>query len=118
MQKQRGITFIGLVAIIAAGLFVVTIGMKLIPPYLEFMAVKKAIANIAAQPGFQEMNKKDISDMFGKSASINDIRSINAKELVVSQGTRGPVVTAEYQVIVPLMGNLSALIEFHAATDE
>lgn len=118
MQKQRGMTFIGLVLTVAAIVFVAIIGMKLVPAYLEFMSVKKAITNIANQPNFKEMNKKDIYESFNKTAVIDNIDSIKAKELIISQTDQGPVVTAEYQVVVPLMGNVSALLDFHASTDE
>ncbi len=118
MQKQRGMTFMGLVLMVAAIVFVAVIGMKMVPAYLEFMSVKKAIANIANQPNFREMTNKDIYTAFSKTASIDNIDSIDAKELIISKTDLGPVVTAEYQVVVPLMGNVSALLDFYASTDE
>lgn len=118
MQKQRGMTFIGLVLMVAAIVFVAVIAMKLTPPYLEYMSVKKAIANIANQPDFREMGKKEIYDSFSKTAAIDNIDSIKANELIITQSDLGPVVIAEYQVVVPLMGNVSALLDFYAATDE
>ena len=118
MQKQRGMTFMGLVLMVAGIVFVAIIGMKMVPAYIEFMSVKKAIANIANQPDFKEMTQKDIQTAFSKTASIDDIDSINAKELIISQTDLGPVVTAEYQVVVPLMGNVSAMMDFYASTDE
>jgi len=118
MQKQRGMTFIGLVLMIAGIVFVAVIGMKMVPAYLEFMSVKKALNNIATQPEFNEMTNKDIYESFSKTAAIDDIDSITAKELIITQSDLGPVVIAEYQVVVPLMGNVSALIDFYAATDE
>lgn len=118
MQKQRGMTFMGLVLMVAGIVFVAIIGMKMVPAYIEFMSVKKAIANIANQPDFKEMTQKDIQTAFSKTASIDNIDSINAKELIISQTDLGPVVTAEYQVVVPLMGNVSAMMDFYASTDE
>jgi len=118
MQKQHGMTFIGLVLMIAAIVFVAVIGMKMTPAYLEFMSVKKALNNIASRPDFREMTKKDIYESFSKTAAIDNIDSIKAKELIITQSDLGPVVIAEYQVVVPLMGNVSALLDFYAATDE
>src|SRR5690554_568717 len=115
MQHQRGMTFIGLVLTIAGVVFVAVIAMKMTPAYLEFMAVKKALNNISAQPEFRNMTNKQIYDAFNKSASIDDIDSITAKALIITQSDRGPVVTADYQVVVPLVGNVSALLEFYAS---
>jgi hypothetical protein len=58
MYKQRGMTFIGLVLIIAGLIFVVSIGIKLYPPYVEFMTIKKAIKRIGSDSGFAEMTPK------------------------------------------------------------
>lgn len=118
MQKQRGMTFIGLVIMVAGIVFIAVVAMKLFPAYLEFMSVQKAITNIANEPDFNEMKSKDIYDAFNKTATIDNIESISANELIISQTDAGPVVTAEYQVVVPLMGNVSALLDFYASTDE
>ena len=117
-HKQDGMTFIGLVLIIAMIVFVATIGIKLYPPYVEFLTVKKAISRIASEPSFAEMSPKQIKDSFDKSASIDSIRVITSRDLTIAKGNGGkPVVTAEYQVVVPLVGNLSALLDFIASSD-
>lgn len=118
MQKQRGMTFMGLVLIIAGIVFVAVIAMKMVPAYLEFMSVKKAIQNVASQPNFKEMKNHEIYESFNKTARIDNIDAIDAKELIITRNDLGPVVTAEYQVVVPLMGNVSALMDFYTSTDE
>ncbi len=118
MKKQRGMSFFGLVLIIAGIVFVAVIAMKMVPAYLEFMSVKKAIQNVASQPNFKEMKNNEIYESFSKTARIDNIQTIDAKELIITRGDTGPVVTAEYQVIVPLMGNVSALMDFYTSTDE
>jgi hypothetical protein len=118
MYKQRGVTFIGLVLSIAGLIFVVSIGIKLYPPYVEFMTIKKAINRIANEPSFADMSPKDIKDNFDKSAAIDSIRVISSNDLVVAKGEGKPVVTAEYQVVVPIIANISALLDFFASSDK
>lgn len=119
MRKQQGMTFIGLVFTIAAIVFVAVIGMKLAPAYLEFMSIKKAIAKIEHDPSFASMSKNDIVAQFDRSATIDDIKTIQGNELLISKEEGGrPVVTAEYQTVVPLVANVSALIDFRASTDD
>lgn len=118
MHKQRGITFIGLVFVVAAIVFVAVIGMKLTPAYLEFMSVKKVIAKIAREPSFAEMNKKDIADEFDKGALIDNIKVVGGSDLEITKQDSGKqIVTAQYQVVVPLVANVSALLDFKASTD-
>lgn len=121
MHKQRGMTFLGLVSIVAAIVFVAVIGMKLTPAYLEFISVKKAIAKIANEPGFASMSKKDIIDEFDRSATIDDIKVVKGSDLEIAKGEADtqakPVVSVEYQAVVPLIANISALLEFETSTE-
>ena len=118
MRTQQGMTFIGLVLTVAGIVFIAMIGIKLTPAYLEFMSVKKVIANIASQPDFKQMTAKDIFLTFQKNSDVDNITSINAADLVISQGTAGTVIEVEYQVVVPLVANVSALLDFYASSDE
>lgn len=119
MHKQRGMTFIGLVLVIAAIVFVAVIGMKLVPAYIEYFSVKKAITKIANDPSFKEMSKADIIASFDRTATIDNITVINGKDLAVERDEAGhTVVTANYQALVPLIGNVSALLDFTASTDD
>jgi len=116
--KQDGMTFMGLVLIIAAIVFVATIGIKLYPPYVEFLTIKKAITRIANDPSFAEMSPKQIKESFDKSVLIDNITVISSNDLTIAKGNgSNPIVSAEYQVVVPLAGNISALLDFSASTD-
>jgi hypothetical protein len=117
MYKQRGMTFISVVFMIASIVFVAVIGMKLWPAYSEYFSVKKAFASLKSQMGGGSMSKLDIIAAFDKQATIDDIRSINGKDLVIEQSDKGQVVSVEYSVVEPLMGNVSALVEFKLSTD-
>jgi hypothetical protein len=91
---------------------IVVIGVKLVPAYIEFSAVKNAIAKIGKNPSLAEMTPREIKDDFNKSASIAYITVIDSNDLVIERG----IVTADYQVVVPLVGNISALLDFKAST--
>lgn len=118
MHKQRGITFIGLVFVIATLVLVAVIGMKLVPAYLEYFSVKKAIVKISNEPTFAAMSKKEIVDEFDRSATIDDIKVVMGNDLEVSKDDAGkPIVSIEYQATVPLIANVSALIDFSVSTD-
>lgn len=119
MRKQQGMTFIGLVLIIAMIVFVAVIGIKLTPSYLEYMSIKKVISKIGHEPGFAEMNAKDIKDEFSKGVLIDSIKAVTDADLVIAKNESGKnTVSVEYQAVVPLVANISALMDFSASTDE
>jgi len=117
MRKEQGMTFLGLVIVLSAILSLVLAGVKIVPAYIEFMAVKKLIKKIADEPSLNEMSKADIADVFYKGATAGYITVVSPKDLKFSKDATGKtVVTIEYEVVKPLVGNLSALIDFHATT--
>jgi hypothetical protein len=112
MQKQNGMTFIGLVLVIAAIVCIAIVGMKVVPAYIEFFGVKKIITKIANEPNFNEMSKKDIIKMFDHGADIGYVKVIRGSDLVIESG----VVSAEYQVTIPIVANASVLLDFNASS--
>lgn len=118
MRNQKGFTFWSLsMTFIAAG-FVAVIGMKLIPAYLEFFSVKKALATLKKDPNFNQMNKGDLQLAYSKTARIDNIRAVAPDDLDVSKDESGAtVVSVEYQVKIPMVYNITALLDFAASTD-
>lgn len=116
LNKQKGMTFIGLVLVVAAVIFLAVIGMKVVPAYIEFFSVKKAIQHIASDGTFQSMGKKEIAAAFDKSASAGYITVIKGSDLIVEKSAVGNVVRAEYQVVLPIVANASVLLDFSATS--
>jgi hypothetical protein len=112
--KQTGMTFIGLVLVIAALVCIVLVGVKVTPAYIEYFGVKKIIKKIGEEPNFNEMSKKDIMTMFDKGADIGYVKVIKGSDLIIENGA----VTAEYQVIEPIVANASVLLDFKASTEK
>ena len=114
--KQQGMTFIGLVLVIAVVIFLAVIGMKVVPAYIEFSSVKNAIKYVAKDAKFSTMSKKEIASAFDKSASTGYITVIKGSDLVIEKNETGNVVTADYQVTLPIVANASVLLDFHATS--
>jgi Domain of unknown function (DUF4845) len=116
MQKQNGMTFIGLVLVIVALVCIALVGAKLTPAYIEFFGVKKIIAKIASESNFNEMSKKDIIKEFDHGADIGYVTVIKGSDLAIEKGEFGNVISAEYQVTIPIVANASVLLDFNATT--
>ena len=84
-SKQQGITFIGLVLVIAVVVFLAIIVMKVVPAYIEFSSVKNAIKFIAKDAAFASMSKKEIANAFDKSASTGYITVIKGADLIIEK---------------------------------
>lgn len=98
-----------LIAGIMAAAFLV---MKLLPPYIEYFSVKKVISTMAKQEDLANMSPKDVQAAFDRRATIDNITVVTGNDLQIGQGT----VSAEYTVKVPLVANISFLLDFSAST--
>lgn len=119
MYKQKGFTFWGLAFTLFVVAVIALLTMKLFPAYSEFFAVKRAMNRLQTEGSLSSMSKRDITRAFQRSSGIDDIRSIKASDLEISKARTGEtVVSVDYEVVVPLVANVSALLTFHASTDD
>lgn len=93
-------------------IFALLLGFKLGPPYYEYIKIKKQLQAVAADPEAKSGTRRDVENAFAKRSSIEDIQAITGKDLVISKEGDGIVVSAEYSVSVPIMGNLRACMDF------
>jgi len=92
--------------------------MLLFPSYAEFFAIKKAVARIGGDPSLGTKTDGDIRDMMDKSIDIDQIHSIKSSDLVISRSESGATISVNYEVVVPLVANVSALLEFSATSEK
>ena len=110
INNQKGGSFIGMLIVIAAIVFLGMIGLKVGPAYLEYMNVKNAVKKVASSVDLTD--KKAVITQFNNSASVDNITVVKGSDLVVNGG----VVSVDYQVVVPIMANASALLNFSATS--
>lgn len=117
IKSQQGITFLGMAIVIGILIFGAIIVMKMAPAYIEYMSVKKVLHAMKQDP-LSTMSKKDIKDSYTKRASIDDIHSITADDLDIEKDETGnTMISVKYQVVKPLMGNVSVIIDFATSSN-
>ena len=113
-NAQRGISLVGLIVVLAilGALFI--LGMKTVPAFAEYSAVKDAI-KLAKEAGGtpQEMRQS-----FDKNAEVNDIQSVKGRDLVISKETGETEISFAYEKRIPLFANVSLLFDFAGSTDK
>ncbi|MDO9030433.1 MULTISPECIES: DUF4845 domain-containing protein [Hydrogenophaga] len=98
-QGQQGLTFFGLLIVGILLAFAGVIFAQLVPTYIEFMAVEKAV-----QKASEGTTVAEVRSIFDKAAQIDDITTISGKDLEVSKQGDRVVVSFDYQREIPLMG--------------
>jgi hypothetical protein len=106
-------TFWGLVFVLGVMAFCLFLAFKLFTPYKEDFKVKAALDSLARQPDFGSMTRGDIGNALSKRFDIDDIDVVKLdKDLTVETQGRLKRVRIRYENVVPIVGNLSVLLEF------
>ena len=116
MYKQRGLSLIGVLLIGAILGFLFLVGLRVVPAVTEYMAVQRAIAAVATEAG-GEATVSELRRNFDKRAYIDDIKSIQGADLDITKVGGKVEITAEYARKIPLVANVSLLIDFNASTE-
>ncbi|MDP1765289.1 MAG: DUF4845 domain-containing protein [Methylotenera sp.] len=116
-KKQAGATLLGMMFVGGLIVFVALIAMKIFPAYQEYFSVKSVMRAMNKEP-LSTMSKKEIQDSFNRRANIGYITVVKGTDLSIDKNSSGEtVVSAEYQVVKPLFGNISVLMDFNATSD-
>lgn len=109
-SRQRGATFLGMltiVAILGFGLYGV---IRLVPLYLEYMAVVRAMEQTAKENGGGSLEQLRTSLI--RRWTIEDIKSIEPKDIEIKRAQKGLVMRAWYRAEVPFISNISLVADF------
>ena len=116
-SKQRGLTLSGFMGGVVILVLASTIGLKLIPAYIQDSTIKNVFISIVNDPEMQKASPRDIRMAFNKRASIDDIRAITAEDIAIEKDGDRLVLSASYPVKIPLAGNVSLYLEFNPSSD-
>lgn len=106
-NKQRGMSFIGILLIGGTIAFAGVIAAQVIPTLIEFQAIKKAAGKAKVASTVPEVRKT-----FDQAALVDDIKSINGKDLeIVKQGEK-TVVSFAYNKEIHLGGPVYLLLKY------
>ena len=114
--KQRGVSFGGFIMLIALLGGVAVFAMKLIPAYMESGKIQKAFDVIVRDPAMQTATVAEIKESFSKRANVMDnVTAITPNDIEIIKEGNSLKLSASYSKKVPLVANVSLLIEFNAS---
>ncbi|MGZ4979840.1 MAG: DUF4845 domain-containing protein [Methylobacter sp.] len=113
LKRQQGLTLISLVFILGLIGFFVMLTLKIVPIYLDHGKVKSALEALKATPELQTKSEYEIRDSLNKRFSINYVYDVKPEDIKVIKHGNYVKVDIEYETVVKLVSNLSALAEFH-----
>ncbi|MYM27516.1 DUF4845 domain-containing protein [Duganella sp. CY15W] len=110
--RQKGISLVGLIVILALLGMVLVLGLKIVPTYTEYRAVQNAIVTAKGAGG----SVVDIQKSFDASAVAGYISSINSRDLIIEKVNGETEISFAYEKKIPLVGPASLLLEYEGTT--
>ena len=110
--SQRGMTMWGLLFVLGVLAFFLFLGFKLFPPYMTDFKVRSALDSLARQSNFGSMGKPEITEALSKRFDIDMVEGVDLSALSVETRGRLKVVRIRYERVIPMVANISALLEF------
>lgn len=116
MGKQRGFSFLGFFFIVAVLITAVIISFKLIPAYMHNAEIGAIFKSIATDPAMTNATPHEIRQSYSKRAQIEGVTDISSEDIEIEQG-EGPLkLNVNYSVKIPLISNITLLLEFNASS--
>lgn len=119
LRKQRGISMLGWLVIIAIGGLLLTASIKLIPVYLEYYNVVQIMQNMQEEPSLKGATHVKILDSFRKRLNISHVTNLKKENYSLKKADRGGgyVLHIDYEVRRPLVGNLDIVAHFKRSAE-
>ena len=119
MRRQRGVTMIGWIFLLAPMAVVLYAGIRVGPEYLNYYKVVTAMKETASKlKSDGTLTPAAIRSALERRFDTGYIDSPTAKEIVVTKADAGWTMTADYETTVPMFGNLYITLVFNKSVDQ
>lgn len=113
-NRQKGISLIGALISAAVILGALILGMRIVPVYTEYFAIKKALNGLASSA--EASSPETIRILFDRRSGAEDINSVRKEDLVISKENGRWTISADWQRTIPIVANVSLLFQFSASS--
>ncbi|MGO9514059.1 MAG: DUF4845 domain-containing protein [Steroidobacteraceae bacterium] len=111
-RRQQGMTFIGLLCVLAMAGVIVYAVIRLVPVYLTYMAVARAMDSTATELKSDNPDPTAMRNSLGKHWEIEDITAVDFKDIEIVKGDDGVEMHVAYDQSVPYIANVSLSVHF------
>ena len=113
-RKQGGMTMLGFLITLSVVILFLFCGMKIVPMYIEYYSVKKALASIASDAQAADATKEKIRSIFARHMQIDYVSVIKPEMLKIETTDAGYNLLVDYERREALIANLDVVGKFHA----
>jgi Tfp pilus assembly protein PilE len=111
-QGQQGMTFIGLLCILALVGVIGYAGIRLVPVYLNYMKIARTLEVTAAEAKGDNPDPGNIRRLLERHWTVEDPTALDLKDIEITKDDSGVSMHVAYDDTVPYVGNVSLSVHF------
>ena len=115
MRKQSGLSLFGMLIVCIVIVIVAIGGLKVVPAYIEYFQIKKAVSGIVSSGEARRSTPVEIRAAFERRRVIDDFEAVTGKDLDITKSGNDVVISFSYPKRIPLFANVNLLIDFAAS---
>ncbi len=100
LKQQQGFSFFGLILLIAIIGGIVSVAIKIVPAYLDFLSVSEVTRNMINQPRMGLQRNDEVMRRIANQLSINNIRLSELGKDAIKLSRADGMLTADIDYIV------------------
>lgn len=116
IHRQQGLTMVGLLFFAILLGFVAYTASRLLPAYLDYWAVKKALVDMSQDPDLSDSGLSAYRDAFDKRLYVSSITDVGRKDLEMEKTKHGVLLKAAWTVRKPFIGPVHLCLDFEASS--
>jgi hypothetical protein len=102
----------GIMAVVAMVAFFVMCAIRMAPHYFEYLSIREIVESVATEYKREENSISDIRRRIDTMFNTNQIYDLQPKDVEVFHKDGRTWIDARYEVRIPIMGNISAIMSF------
>jgi len=112
--RQRGLSMIGFLFVAAVVVVCVMVGFRVLPAYVEYMSVEKALGQALADA--KDLNSAaEIRRAFQNRVDSGYIESVQGSDIEVTKSKNEVTASVTWSRKLPLVANVSLWLDFDAS---
>jgi len=117
-RRQQGITFIGWIVLLVPMAIVIYAGIRLVPVYMNYTKVQRVFEQVRDEyAGQGSVSQKALSASIARRFNVQYVEKPDYKDIVIRKDGEGWLLEATYDDLVPLVANVSILVEFENSVE-
>ncbi len=112
LNRQQGLSGLGLLYVLVATGVLATLAFKLVPPYIDNYGISTTVASLGTVPDLNDKTEREVRTLVMNRLRINNVRDVPTEAVVVSRVDDRVLVAVDYETRVNLFGNIDAVIRF------